>query len=294
MSGHDHKPSFASRMIDAILTPFTKIGPLLPKINFSSELTVAISEGPRLLRLRAEVELPAVGAGVADSNLPNFPRFNKLPPEIRMIIWKLSFGPPRIFQTKATSTVPGVVPMVVNHKPPPATQACQEARGISLEVGKFLFGSYGGSFKSLWFNCSADILYWHNIEFQWWKIINNGHQLSCVENVAVDKFDDPGSFQEAHDVSAAFPTCKRLLIVLRCKELADSDVRFFYPKDDEHVIFECMEQPVDWEEVKSDLEQCYEEMEIMNEGEEVPFIDEYELPRFYVVEVAPIRSKAQH
>ncbi|KAM0564100.1 hypothetical protein ACHAPJ_000309 [Fusarium lateritium] len=277
MSGRDPKPSFPSRMVDAILAPFTKLGPLLPRINFTSELTLTIPNGSQL-RLRAEIGPPAIQPVTTDLSSPGFPQFNQLPPEIRIMIWKLSFGPPRVFRTKATSTVPGAVPMVVNHKPPLATQACKEARDVSLKVGKFLFGSHGGPIKSLWFNLSNDIIYWNNAELDWWQIRYNGHRLSCIENVAVDRKEtDRSCFDMVHDVSVIFPRCKRLMVVLEHNKLADSDVRFFYANDDDHVTFECEDWHIDWEDVELDLEECYEKMA---NDVETPFLDDHEMPCF--------------
>ncbi|KAF4953990.1 hypothetical protein FSARC_12278 [Fusarium sarcochroum] len=291
MSGRDVRPSFASQMIDAILAPFTKLGPLIPKINFTSELTLTNPEGSQLLRLRAEVGPPAIQAATTYLVSPGFPQFKNLPPEIRVIIWKLSFGPPRVFRTKATSTVSGVVPMVVNHKPPPATQACKEARDISLKVGKFLFGSYGGETKSLWFNLSKDIVYWDRTKLRWTQIHHNSHELSCVKNVAVDLRKDVAScFDEAHDVSVIFPRCKRFLVVLQHKALADSDVRFFYVNDNDHIAFECVGRHRLWEEVEMDLGDCYNEL---YKDDETLFLDEFDMPRFYAVEVTPIRTRTQ-
>ncbi|KAI6770487.1 hypothetical protein HG530_005116 [Fusarium avenaceum] len=262
-------------MIDAIRS-------CLPGVHLSLDFTLKFSGGPQLLHFRAEVGSPtAQTQAIIEPSSPTFPQFMKLPPEIRIMIWKLSFGPGRIFRTKATSDVPGVIPMAVNHKPPAATQACKEARLLSLQIGKFLFGSYGSKIKSLWFNPSRDLLYWSDRSFPSWQFEYDDHDMSCIKVVAIDHDQAYSSLETARDISTIFPGCRVLQIVLPHKALAD----------DGDVTYKDKLCRMSWKSLENTFyiayEKLLEERAEEDEDEASRFTEEHEIPSFYPVEVTP-------
>ncbi|KAF5676934.1 hypothetical protein FHETE_1941 [Fusarium heterosporum] len=182
--------------------------------------------------------------------------------------------------------------MVMDHKPPSATQSCREARQISLQVGKFLFGVHGGRTKSLWFNLSSDIIYWNKWEFKWDQFVSDNHQLTYVENVAIDCTEEDDCFHLAHDMVAAFPQCKNLLVVLPHKPLPLGDVGFFHINDNEEVFIKHIEGLFKWQYFKWELEASISDMPMDDDEDGLLFGDVHEIPRLHAVEVVPIRTRA--
>ncbi|KAM0246302.1 hypothetical protein ACHAP5_004775 [Fusarium lateritium] len=273
-------------MIDAIRS-------CLPGIHLSLDFTLKFSGGPQWLHFQSEVGSPAAQT-ILEPSSPTFPQFMKLPPEIRLMIWKLSFGPGRIFRTKATSHVSGVMPMAVNHKPPAATQACKEARLLSLQVGKFLFGSFGSKIKSLWFNPSQDVLYWNDKSFPSWQFDYDEHDTGCIKFVAIDHDQTCSSLEISQEISTIFPYCRALLIVLPHKALTDDDdVGFFAVnvEDDQlnlQVTYQDKLCRMSWQSLENTLDIAYEDLleaDKEEKEEACRFTDEHEIPSFYPVEV---------
>ncbi|RSM16287.1 hypothetical protein CEP52_000150 [Fusarium oligoseptatum] len=226
---------------------------------------------------------------VATESTPlTFPLFERLPPEIRAMIWEYSFGEARIFKTTSTSIVSGIIPMAVNHKPPPSSQACKEARMISQKIGQFLFGAYGSPYKSLWFNPSQDIFWWDREVIAWDEMIINGHFIDCVENVALDLSDRPEHcFDMVRDMCHIFPFCKTLQLVLQHKQELGGNVQFLKVSDNSQVSIKGHEGVVPWEVIEENFEEDYAiaygdiDMQVPRDAQP---------PRFEVVEVVPIRD----
>ncbi|KAJ4308789.1 hypothetical protein N0V84_011886 [Fusarium piperis] len=217
-----------------------------------------------------------------------FPRFKILPPEIRAIIWEYSFGEARIFKTKSTSIVSGIIPMVVNHKPPPSSQACKEARKISQRLGTFLFGACGSPYKSLWFNPSKDIFWWDRQSITMWQIKSSGHSFHCVENVALDLTDSSeNSLEKVYDMCNIFPFCKKLQLVLQHKEGLGSNVRFLKVSDKYHVCVRVFDGFVPWDVIEENFDEDYA-IAYADQGLKMP--EGAQPPLFEAVEVVPIRD----
>ncbi|KAL6357960.1 hypothetical protein LRP88_08139 [Fusarium phalaenopsidis] len=217
-----------------------------------------------------------------------FPLFKRLPPEIRAIIWEYSFGEGRIFKTKSLSIVSGVIPMVVNHKPPPSSQACKEARRISQKLGRFLFGAYGSPYKSLWFNTSKDIFWWDRQAIKWDQFRFNGHSIHCVENVALDLSDHPEyCFDMVHDMCCIFPFCKKLQLVLQHnQELGDNNVQFLKVRDNYQVSIMGEDGIVPWQVIEENFEEDYA---FVYADQDMGIPQGAQPPLLEVVEVVPIR-----
>lgn len=249
--------------------------------------------GSRLLHSRTEIGSINTNQDVTDTTLTaestplTFPRFKMLPPEIRAIIWEHSFGEARIFKTKSTSIVSGIIPMVVSHKPPPSSQACKEAREVSQRVGRFLFGACGSPYKSLWFNTSKDIFWWGRQGNKWDEIRWDGHFLHCVENVALDLSDPDSCFEMVHDMCCIFPLCRKLQLVLQHKEELGNDVRFSKVSDNHQVSIMGLDRVVPWEVIEVDFDEAYA---LMYADEDMQIPQGALPPLFEVVEVVPIRD----
>lgn len=267
-----------------------------------------VKKGTRVFSFRVDIGLQnpltalrALSASASATNTKTdtqgFPKFNQLPPEIRRMIWELSFGPPRVFRTADNSFLKALLPMVVNHKPPPPMQACREARAIALEVGKFRFGVWGDKIKSLWFRKAVDIFYWtmescpiskfHHSKEDGLSDGEDGesplmHFTGDIENVAFDfRNDPPKSLCEIMDVACLFPGCKNLLVVLPHRQLGSQDIRFFYTKEKDYPQFEVPESMLSWDIAKDEILEQYKELD--PEGK-------WGVPNLHAVEVSPIRK----
>ncbi|RTE68995.1 hypothetical protein BHE90_016627 [Fusarium euwallaceae] len=248
----------------------------------------------RLLHTRTEIGSINPYQDVTDKTVATestpltFPLFKRLPPEIRAMIWEYSFGEARIFKTTSTSIVSGIIPMAVNHKPPPSSQACKEARLISQKIGQFLFGAYGSPYKSLWFNPSQDIFWWDREVIAWDEIRINGHFIDCVENVALDLSDRPEHcFDMVRDMCYIFPFCKTLQLVLQHKQELGGNVQFLKVSDNSQVSIKGHEGVVPWEVIEENFEEDYA---IAYGDIDMRVPRDAQPPRFEVVEVVPIRD----
>ncbi|RSL48311.1 hypothetical protein CEP54_012985 [Fusarium duplospermum] len=204
------------------------------------------------------------------------------------MIWEYSFGEARIFKTTTTSVVSGVIPMAINHKPPPSSQACKEARKISQKIGRFLFGAYGSPYKSLWFNTSQDIFWWDRQAIKWDEIRTNGHFISCVENVALDLSDHhEHCFDMVHDMCCIFPFCKTLQLVLQHKQELGDNVQFLKVRDKYQISIMGDEGIVPWEVIEENFEEDYA---FVYGDQDMGIPQGTHPPLFEVVEVVPIRD----
>lgn len=178
--------------------------------------------------------------------------------------------------------------MVVNHKPPPSSQACKEARRISQKVGRFLFGAFGSPYKSLWFNTSKDVFWWDRKAIKWHQIRHNKHVIHCVENVAVDLPDHLGyCFDITHDMCCTFPFCKRLQLVLQHNRELGDKVEFLKVRDNDEVsVMSEDEGVVSWRVIEENFEEDYA---FMYADKDARIPSGAEPPLLEVVEVVPIR-----
>ncbi|KAK9414139.1 putative 2EXR domain-containing protein [Seiridium unicorne] len=76
--------------------------------------------------------------------MPSFPRFTRLPPELRWAIWNMSL-PPRRFIAKASQAYL-----------PRALHVCRESRSRALSKGKLCYGNHDTGKNLLWINPSQD------------------------------------------------------------------------------------------------------------------------------------------
>ncbi|KAJ3527178.1 hypothetical protein NM208_g10832 [Fusarium decemcellulare] len=262
------------------------------RLNFDNDLLDTWSS--QLLHVRAEIGSPMPNKTATDahpkeaSSSPTFPQFRKFPPEVRAIIWEYSFGGPRIFRMKpySSSNPPNYIPMVVSHKPPASSQACQEARDILQKCGTFLFGQHGSPIKSLWFNPSQYILYWdlsYPIE-AWADHILDG--IDGVKTVAV-AWCGPDEDDQSYVVQLVenlFQKCEKLVMVVTHRPLPNKDVQFLPIEDHDNFtwIWAGLGDPVtSWDSVKGHFEGA---MEFLVETE---FILPFQFPPLEAVEAIP-------
>ncbi|RSL96521.1 hypothetical protein CDV31_013443 [Fusarium ambrosium] len=289
------RPSEDILYLDHMLVEYLEDECYYSGCDFTSIEKVAINwRGSRLLHTRTEIGSINPYQNVTDITIATestpltFPLFKRLPPEIRAMIWEYSFGEARIFKTTSTSIVSGIIPMAVNHKPPPSSQACKEARMISRKIGQFLFGAYGSPYKSLWFNPSQDIFWWDREVITWDEMRINGHFIDCVENVALDLSDRPEHcFDMVRDMCYIFPFCKTLQLVLQHKQELGGNVQFLKVSDNSQVSIKGHEGVVPWEVIEENFEEDYA---IAYGDIDMRVPRDAQPPRFEVVEVVPIRD----
>lgn len=110
-----------------------------------------------------------------------FPKFNSLPPEVRQLVWKETLPDRRVFHLSTflcpshPKELPKRLPALaeagsyrqtcdvyIRHKPPIATQVCNESRKAALRRGFFLSAcevTAAGPHPGVWFNPQRDMLY---------------------------------------------------------------------------------------------------------------------------------------
>ncbi|KID84382.1 hypothetical protein MGU_08344 [Metarhizium guizhouense ARSEF 977] len=97
-------------------------------------------------------------------------RFNELPLELRMEIWKLAMPCGRLFEPKVDIRQPQArhqhiasdpLPVTLRwkHEPPALRAVCRESRQASDIIGGFKFGRMGNTRRGYWFNYESDIVY---------------------------------------------------------------------------------------------------------------------------------------
>ncbi|RSL40613.1 hypothetical protein CEP53_013256 [Fusarium sp. AF-6] len=274
------RPSEDILYLDHMLVEYLEHECYYSGCDFTSIEKVAINwRGSRLLHTRTEIGSINPYQDVTDKTVATestpltFPLFKRLPPEIRAMIWEYSFGEARIFKTTSTSFVSGVIPMAVNHKPPPSSQACKEARMISQKIGQFLFG---------------DIFWWDREVIAGDEMRINGHSIDCVENVALDLSDRPEHcFDMVRDMCYIFPFCKTLQLVLQHKQELGGNVQFLNVSDNSQVSIKGHEGVVPWEVIEENFEEDYA---IAYGDIDMRVPQDAQPPRFEVVEVVPIRD----
>ncbi|RFN54805.1 hypothetical protein FIE12Z_889 [Fusarium flagelliforme] len=170
-----------------------------------------------------------------------FPKFSRLPPEIRVKIWKFSLDQPRIFwpnrDYEKTDWLHGTN---FDHKPPAVRQVCRESRKVSNSRGKFLFGSNDTLFASLWFDFHSDIFFDY--------LNDNGSSKRYSD----EEFVDPALTDQVRNVALSYgalnleaikrittvlekyPSCQRIIFVWSGREMKPyGDIRFYPISDDE-------------------------------------------------------------
>ncbi|KAL2685236.1 hypothetical protein Neosp_006333 [[Neocosmospora] mangrovei] len=215
----------------------------------------------------------------------SFPQFMKFPPEVRKMIWKFSFGGPKIFRpVPSTDQLTTWLTMMVDHKPPSSGAACQEARQLFHQCGEFLFGAEGLAIKALWFRPSEDILYWDHMlvqDIEYESYYYDDRDFTTIENVAINwrgRADD-GNLQRLADALNEFRSCKRMILVMSHGRPPDEgDVEFLHIGDnDQRKVCYYQQGKLSWAGLKQALEEEYRE-------------EERSLPPLEAVEVVPRRT----
>ncbi|OAQ58140.1 hypothetical protein VFPPC_14935 [Pochonia chlamydosporia 170] len=117
-------------------------------------------------------------------------RFNELPLELRLEIWKMAMPSKRIFEPwvmlrqpharyQLNPEDPPLVKLKRKHPPPALRAVCHECRRASDMVGGFKFGRAGNRRQGCWFN------YYNDIVFIDPNMMDNVHHmdLRCVSTL---------------------------------------------------------------------------------------------------------------
>jgi hypothetical protein len=154
--------------------------------------------------LRADVRLlrRIIDNGLSRQNPHAFPQFQRLPSELRCMIWDWA-TPGKILELRAahreivTSDAPSIQ-LVGNYSPPVTAQVCRESRAVACRGGELVslgdvwictfrdpFAvSLASERQWVWFDSSRDSLYFRNIDIPFSKF----PLLSKVRHVFFDAF----------------------------------------------------------------------------------------------------------
>ncbi|KAJ4205502.1 hypothetical protein NW759_014578 [Fusarium solani] len=279
------------------------------QMSFSiiSELTFTPSNGTQPLCLRTEIRGPAgqppivTSAPSSASQTPasSFPQFIKLPPEVRNMIWKYSFGGARVFRLAPCTTW---TTMMVDHRPPPSGAACRESRHLFQHCGEFLFGAEGLAIKTLWFRPSEDILYLDHmlVEYLEHESYYSGCDFTTIENVAINWCGrcDESNLRRLADALVEFPSCKRMILVMSHGEPPyEDDVEFLHISDnDQRRVCFYKGERLHWAGLKQALEEHWRKDSEEDLEEDLGADSggssegELQLPPLEAVEVVPRRT----
>ncbi|KAM0345279.1 hypothetical protein ACHAPU_006678 [Fusarium lateritium] len=223
-------------------------------VNFTTQ------DGRQILSLKAEVGEPKALGDAPPAT--TFHRFTELPPEIRVLIWKLCLQNPRIFRLGPDSDdfegdlERRWVPFVFSHKPLACAQVCHEARALFKAETKQLFGLNSGMYKSLRFSPSTDILYWDQWMIDYDTLRNFAPDYQDIHNLAVDWPGevDIGLFILLKEASELLPDFKKLFVVMPHQYLHKGDVKFSYVQDNDEMNICFNDEFMDWDELRCIIE----------------------------------------
>ncbi|CAI0646275.1 unnamed protein product [Colletotrichum noveboracense] len=125
-----------------------------------------------------------------------FPRFSRMPPEIRKSVWEMTLPDARVFVPYENDQ--DQIALRQAYKPPAVRAACKEAWLVTEEKGRFAFGYKHTRIHRFWFNPSKDIVFvrydevsddveeaiksarTQNIALQWYEFFS---QRTCVSRM---------------------------------------------------------------------------------------------------------------
>lgn len=207
------------------------------------------------------------------------------------MIWKYSFGGPKIFRlVPRTDELVTWTPMVINHKPPSSRAACRESLQLSQQCGQFFFGARGLSVKSLWFRSSEDILYCDHtmsghLELEGYC---THRELTKIENVAINwrGTSNTSNLCSVEEILDNFPNCKRILLVMSYgPPLHKGDIEFLrIEEDDKRAVCVYKGRDMDCAGLKQALEEDLWEQDSDSSSEEC------KIPCFEAFEAVPRRT----
>ncbi|KAL2212308.1 hypothetical protein CC79DRAFT_358638 [Sarocladium strictum] len=182
---------------------------------------------------------------------PRFPQFSKLPPEIRLEIWKLALPDTRVFRIRSPmQSHMAPILMEYNHRPPSALKTCHESRQVASKEGKFLFGPRSSSSTGgLWFNPAKDILFFPSHPKEWedkdqyyesFEVLkslrSNEIWIDHVRNVAVDRHAGNNWYELARILGQFMEQCTTLFITMdHSTPGSGRNVTPYFMKDDDHL-----------------------------------------------------------
>lgn len=174
----------------------------------------------------------------------SFPRFKKLPPEIRRKIWVEALPAPRIYEPDNNDeywSLDKGTRFFHEYYPPRVRQTCKEAYEACMSVGRFTFGCFGNSnIRGLWYNDTRDAIYYATLG-QWYGTNLKAPQKMIISvEIALDEFLKTAFEDEK------FAACRHLVVALfidrylpigsiMTDDLARLDPLLRFMKDDDNI-----------------------------------------------------------
>ncbi|KAI3538382.1 hypothetical protein CSPX01_09519 [Colletotrichum filicis] len=141
-----------------------------------------------------------------------FPKFGRLPAELRRLIWKMALPGRRVLeQADGVATYPE---LCKKFRPPVIRAVCKEAWEVTEQNGLFVYGPELTASGGTWFNPKQDVIIIRDPG----KDYPLGPLEDChPESIAVDcrYFEQDENFERVLDCALQLRSCRRLIILLR-------------------------------------------------------------------------------
>ncbi|KAJ0313374.1 hypothetical protein COL516b_000310 [Colletotrichum fioriniae] len=223
-----------------------------------------------------------------------FPKFGRLPIEIRRLIWKMALPGSRVLeQVDGEAVYPE---LRKGYRPPVIRAVCKEAWEVTEENGLFVYGPELTASGGTWLNPKQDVFVIRDPG----AICPLGPLQDCrLEIIAVDRryFEQDGSFERVLDCALEAYGCRKVNVLLRTApnlrhkkgvapklfSLQPEDVIWsVYADDKPHELY--VEDEITWEDFKDVIQDSWNDMirksgrsDIIMEYGGVPIIEGMEL-----------------
>ncbi|KAF4825753.1 hypothetical protein CGCSCA5_v000292 [Colletotrichum siamense] len=142
--------------------------------------------------------------------LTTFPRFSRLPPEIRKSVWEMTLPDPRVFVPYENDQ--DQIALRQAYKPPAVRAACKEAWLVTEEKGRFAFGYKHTRTHGFWFNPSRDIVFVRHDEMS--GDVEEAIKSARTQNIATEwcEFASEDSCFSMMVWARELPDCLKLIV----------------------------------------------------------------------------------
>lgn len=139
-----------------------------------------------------------------------FPRFSRLPPEIRKSVWEMTLPDPRVFVPYENDQ--DQIALRQAYKPPAVRAACKEAWLVTEEKGRFAFGYKHTRTHGFWFNPSRDIVFVRHDEMS--GDVEEAIKSARTQNIATEwcEFASEDSCFSMMVWARELPDCLKLIV----------------------------------------------------------------------------------
>lgn len=140
-----------------------------------------------------------------------FPKFGRLPAEIRKIIWHMALPESRAFVLYIG--YPDKICLNQYYKPPSIRGVCKESWDVTEKNGGFEFANVQTETYGIWFNYSKDVVVWLEYDlYDQFMILKN------IQNIAIEWHhfcDEDDCINTLQWVLETMPQCQSVILMTR-------------------------------------------------------------------------------